>query len=65
MKRTIGDITVYTQEDGWPHWTQITFRGGLQTDVLSHEEVRDLHYALTRVVALLDAKEKQENQGLS
>ena len=53
--KTIGGLTVSVATEAYPHWTRIADRGTVVI-ALGHEEARDLHYALTRVIAFLDAR---------
>lgn len=56
-KKTVAGVDVAVDREGWPHWTRLS-RGSV-TWTFSHEEARDLHYALTRIVAFLDDMERR------
>ena len=56
MERKIGRLEVDFSDKGWPHWTQLRVNGENLT-ILNHEEARDLHYMMSRVVAKLDEVE--------
>jgi hypothetical protein len=58
----IGQMTVTVDSAGWPYWTRLVTHEG--TITLDHEEARDLHYAMQRIVAFLDGKEQKIPHGI-
>ena len=59
-KHITPDLSVSVTEHGWPHWTTIRLR---QDSIgLRPEHARDLHYALGRIVAFLDAIDADERR---
>lgn len=61
--KTIGDLRISVDGQGWPRWTRITVSGG--TVILNEEQAHDLHYALSRIVQFLDdAKALDRKRGI-
>jgi len=51
MKKHVGRWMVDLSEGGWPSWFSIKdIKTGEEFSTLSHEEIRDLRYALKRVL---------------
>jgi hypothetical protein len=63
--KTISNLNISVDFNGWPRWTRITATDRLWVAVLNEEEARDLHYALTRIIAFLeDAKQTDRLNGI-
>lgn len=54
LKKIGYGTTISADSDGYPVWTRLSVRDGHAT--FGEEEVRDLHYALTRIIAYYDAR---------
>lgn len=56
--KTIGDLSVSVDYNGYPRWTR--FVGPGISFSFDEEQVRDLHYALSRIISFLERAEKDD-----
>ena len=62
--KTIGQLTISVDYQGYPRWTRITDKNGY-VFIFNEEEAHDLHYALSRIVEFLDdAKVLDRKRGI-
>ena len=64
-EKQIGSVSVAVDYNGWPRWTRFKHKNGTWGPIFNEEETRDLHYALTRIIAFLDdMKIVDRNRGI-
>ena len=65
QKQKIDNLAISIDFQGWPRCTRIDADDGKWVAVLDEENARQLHYALTRIVAFLeDAKITDRLRGI-
>ena len=53
LEKLVGNVTLTTWLDGFPHWTSLKFREQ-EITLMRPEDLRDLRYAIDRLLAQID-----------